>query len=73
MMNYRVLELTRQQSLHVRRLISYMDYDVYPYLSSNLTISTGYSYQVTGTTRSPTSKYTINEFLKDLHNGRKKV
>ena len=72
-MDYRVLELTKQQSLHVRRLISYMDYNVYPYMSSNLTISSGCSYEITGTTRASTPGYTINEFLKDLHNEWKKV
>jgi len=71
--NMKVLGLTRNQSLAVRKLIKYMGYNVFPYANSNLIVSRiSEKYHVSGINARPTKKYTINEFLKDL-NERKKV
>lgn len=69
----KILNLTRSQSLAVRKLLIYMGYNVCPYINSNLVISNDNDYyEVYGTRLSGGNVYTISKFLKDL-NERKKV
>lgn len=69
----KILNLTKNQSLAVRKLLIYMGYNVYPYININLVIlSDDDYYDVAGTRLPGENVYTISEFLKDL-NERKKV
>jgi len=65
-MNYKSVKLTKNQFIIIRRFLEYLDFRVFPFKNSNLTICIHPDWDVVGTDIHY-DHYSFNEFIKELY------